>query len=421
MNARQCDCDVAVIGGGPAGSTAAAILARHGRRVVLFEKERFPRYHIGESLLPFCYFTLDRLGMVSKLNAAGFVKKYSVQFASRDGRISTPFYFDQHLDSHPASQTWQVERADFDRLLLENARDSGAQVCMNHQVRDLIAENGRTVGVRVADEPGAPREVRAAVTIDATGRDALAITKNQWRVRDPYLNKVAVWTYFEGAVRDPGRDEGATTVAYLADNGWFWYIPLRNDRVSVGLVAEREYVYRDTRDPAAIVAREIQNNEWVRSHLAPARQTGEYRVTGEFSYRSKHCAADGLVLTGDALAFLDPVFSSGVFLALVGGERCADAVHAALEAGDTSAARFAPYGEDLIRDIESMRKLVYAFYDPRFNFRAMFTKYPEMKSLATDCLIGNLSRDFGPLFAAMAEFANLPEPLAHGRAQGSPA
>jgi flavin-dependent dehydrogenase len=166
------------------------------------------------------------------------------------------------------------------------------------------------------------------------------------------------------------------------------------------------------------MAREIERNAWIKDHLSIGEQFGEYRVTSEFSYRSRYCAADGLVLAGDAFAFLDPVFSSGVFLALKSGEMAADAVEAALTAGDTSAARFAEYGETLIRGIETMRKLVYAFYDTGFSFGRLTRNYPQVRGRLTDCLIGDLfDKEYGELFGAIGEFAALPEPLSHGRAQ----
>ncbi len=406
--------DVIVIGGGPAGSTAAALLASMGRRVVLLEREKFPRYHIGESLLPYCYFTLERLGLLDKLNASHFPKKYSVQFVSTNGRLSVPFYFSEHFP-HPASQTWQVLRSEFDQMLLDNAREKGAEVIEEITVRELIQENGAVTGVRAVDKSGESRTFHAPLTIDATGRDAFAVSRNGWKVRDPQLNKIAVWTYYKGAMRDPGLDEGATTVAQVPDKGWFWYIPLPEDTLSVGVVAEKDYLYKDSRDLAAIFHREVKNNSWIERHLEPGSQTGPYYVTGEYSYRSRHCAADGLLLTGDAFGFLDPVFSSGVFLALRGGELAADAAGAALAAGDFSASQFTSYGEQLCQGIEAMRRLVYAFYDHQFSFRKLLAEFPHLKGDVTDCLTGNLFRDFTPLFEAVAKFAAVPASVEHGK------
>ncbi len=406
--------DAIVIGGGPAGSTAAAVLATKGRRVAVLEKEKFPRYHIGESLLPYGYFTLERIGVLDRMKASHFTKKFSVQFVGRSGRASVPFYFFQQLE-HEASMTWQVLRSEFDQMLLDNAREKGAEVMEEITVRELIQPNGAVQGVKAVHKDGRTQEFHAPVTVDATGRDAFAVTRNGWKVRDPYLNKIAVWTYYKGALRDPGIDEGATTVAYVPEKGWFWYIPLAGDIVSVGVVAEKDYLYKDTHDLATIFHREVKKNAWIEQHLAVGQQFGPYRVTGEYSYRSRYCAADGLVLAGDAFGFLDPVFSSGVCLALRSGELAGDAVDAALRAGDVAASRFAEYGETFRYGIESMRKLVYAFYNRAFSFREFITEYPHLKGDMTDCLIGNLFRDFQPLFDAVAKFAAVPEPLPHGK------
>jgi flavin-dependent dehydrogenase len=406
--------DAIIIGGGPAGSTAAAVLSAKGRRVVVLEKEKFPRYHIGESLLPYGYFTLERIGVLDRMKASHFTKKYSVQFVGASGRASVPFYFWQQLD-HEASMTWQVLRSEFDQLLLDNAREKGAEVIEEITVRELIQPDGAVAGVTAVANSGDIREFRAPMTIDATGRDAFAVTRNGWKVRDPYLNKIAVWTYYTGALRDPGMDEGATTVAYLPGKGWFWYIPLADDLVSVGIVAEKDYLYKDTHDLPTIFHREVNKNAWIGQHLAVGEQTGPYRVTGEYSYRSRYCAADGLVLAGDAFGFLDPVFSSGVFLALRSGELAADAVDAALAAGDVSASRFREYGAQVCQGVEAMRKLVYAFYNHAFSFRSLIKEFPHLKGDITDCLIGNLHRDFQPLFDAVAKFADVPQPLPHGQ------
>jgi len=406
--------DAIVIGGGPAGSTAAAVLAAKGRRVVVLEKDKFPRYHIGESLLPYGYFTLKRIGVLDRMKASHFTKKYSVQFVGASGRASVPFYFFQQLE-HEASMTWQVLRSEFDQLLLDNAREKGAEVIEEITARELIQQDGVVAGVKAASKDGETHEFRAPITIDATGRDAFAVTRNGWKVRDPYLNKIAVWTYYKGALRDPGLDEGATTVAYVPEKGWFWYIPLADDIVSVGVVAEKDYLYKDAHDLPAIFHNQVKKNAWIERHLAAGVQSGPYRVTGEYSYRSRYCAADGLVLAGDAFGFLDPVFSSGVFLALRSGELVGDAVEAALAAGDVSAARFREYGAQFCQGVEAMRRLVYAFYDREFSFRTFLSEYPHLKGDMTDCLIGNPSRDFQPLFDAVAKFADVPQPLPHGK------
>src|SRR6476661_1658783 len=345
--------DAIVIGCGPSGAAFSAILASKGRRVLVLEKEKFPRYHIGESLIPYTYFPLERMGLVERMKASHFVQKHSVQFISSDGRASQPFYFFRQL-KHEAACTWQVLRSEFDQILMDNAREKGAEVLEQVTVRETIQKDGYVKGVRAVTANGETVEYHAPITVDATGRDAFSVSRNGWKVRDPYLNKIAIWTYYKGAMRDPGVDEGATTVAYVPEKGWFWYIPLAGDVVSVGVVAEKDYLYNGTKDLAEIFHREVGNNAWVQQHLAVGEQFGPYRVTGEYSYRSRYCAANGLVLAGDAFAFLDPVFSSGVFIALCSGEMAADAVDQALTDGDYSAGRFENYGAELCRGIEAM-------------------------------------------------------------------
>ncbi len=407
--------DAIIIGGGPAGSTAGALLAEKGRKVIILEKEKFPRYHVGESLMPFCYFTFERLGILDALNERAYTNKHSVQFVTKAGKMSAPFYFFQHMD-HPAATTWQVNRAEFDELMLDNARSKGAEVREETQVVDFLYEGERVVGVTAKSKDGQSYELRAPVTVDATGRDALFQSKRRWRKRDPMLNKIAIWTLFKGAKRDPGLDEGATTIAYLDDRGWFWNIPMKDDIVSSGIVADRDYLYKGTRDPAEIFKREIENNVWIKEHLSCGEQFGEYWVTGEYSYRAEFCADDGIVLIGDAFAFLDPVFSSGVFLALKSGEMAADAIDAALDQGDVSAAVFSDYGKELCKAIETMRSLVYAFYDNDFSFGKLIRKNGDLRGDLTDCLIGDLlDKDYGVLMKAIGEIAKRPEPLAYGR------
>lgn len=413
--------DVIIIGAGPAGSTTAALLAMEGHRVLVLEKEKFPRYHIGESMMPFCWFTLDRLGVTGKMEEIGFQQKHSVQFVSTDGVVSKPFYFFEN-DEHASAVTWQVERMEFDQMLVENARKNGAEVREQHRVLDLLCDAaGKTLGVVVSDKSGSRHEFLARIVVDASGRDCLVASKNRWRKRDPELNKIAIWTYFEGAMRDPGLDAGSTTVAYVPEKGWFWYIPMRDNRISVGIVADRDYLYRGSRDPAEILAREIGENEWIKEHLSVGQQVGEYWVTGEYSYRSSYCAADGLLLVGDAFAFLDPVFSSGVFLALKSGELAADAIHEALRKNDTSAEQFQPFGEDLCLAIERMRKIVYAFYHPEFSFGKLVKRHPELRPTLTDLLVGNVFIDqFDDLFSAIREICDLPAELPYGRQVASP-
>jgi flavin-dependent dehydrogenase len=298
---------------------------------------------------------------------------------------------------------------------MENARAKGAEVLEETTALELLREDGCTAGVRARRRSGEEVEFRAPMTLDCSGRDALAPTRLNWRIREPKLNKVAVWTYYRGAKRDAGLDEGATTVAYVPEKGWFWYIPQHRSMVSVGVVAEGKYLTRGgVREPKEIFHREVGQNAWIAEHLASGEQTGPYYLTSEFSWRSRYCAADGLLLAGDSFGFLDPVFSSGVMLALKSGVLAADAIHAAYIAGDFSAERFTEYGAMMREGIENMRKLVYAFYDQRFSFRELTNKHPFAAGEVTDCLSGDVNKDFSRLYAAVAETADVPEPLPYG-------
>jgi flavin-dependent dehydrogenase len=406
--------DAIAIGAGPAGAAAGAILAEHGHRVLVLEREKFPRYHIGESLLPFTFYPLQRLGLIDKMRQSHFIKKYSVQFVSPSGKASQPFYFFTRYKDDVA-QTWQVLRSEFDQMLVENARAKGATVLEQVTVTKLLREGERVRGVQAQHADGSVVEYSAPITLDCSGKESFAAVRSNWRVRDPKLNKVAVWTYYRGARRDEGIDAGATTVAFVPEKGWFWYIPQHNDMVSVGVVAEGKYLTRGgVKEPEEIFRREIEQNLWIKDHLAAGTQAGPYFVTNEFSFHSRYCGCEGLLLVGDALCFLDPVFSSGLMFAVKSGVMAGDLVHEAILARDFSSSRFGDYGRKLRHGIENMRKLVYAFYDQNFSFRELTDKYPHLAGDVTDCLSGDVDKDFTSLFKAIEEFAEVPDTLPYG-------
>ncbi len=408
--------DALIIGGGPAGCSAAYILAEHGHRVLVLEREKFPRYHIGESLIPFTYGPLERLGLVARMRRSHFQQKYSVLFVQPDGRASQPFYFFNRYDRETVAQTWQVLRSEFDQMLMDHARGRGAEVLEETVVKELLREGEKVVGVRAELKSGEVAEFRAPITLDCTGKEAFSSVRNGWRMKDPYLNKIAVWTYYKGSKREPGIDEGQTTVAYVPHKGWFWHIPQHNDMVSVGVVAEGKYLTRDgVRDPKAIFHREVEENLWIKDHLSVGASTGDYYLTSEYSHHARHCGSDGLLLVGDAFAFLDPVFSSGLMLALKSGVMVGDEIHRALLENDFSPARFADYATQMRQGVENMRKLVYAFYDPKFSFKDVIMKYPDAAGEITDCLSGDVNKDFTRLWDRIREFVPLPDDLPVGQ------
>src|SRR5215510_3301757 len=271
--------DVVVIGGGPAGSTVSTLLAQQGVRVQLFEREHFPRFHIGESLIPETYWVLKRLNMLPKMHASHFVKKYSVQFVNASGKLSAPFYFWDNKQ-HECSQTWQVARSEFDQMMLDNAREHGVVVYEGVRVLDVLFEGERAAGVVIRYEDGARREVRAKVVVDASGQAGLIQNRLRLRVWDPVLNKGAIWTYWEGAYRDTGRDEGATMVLQTASrNGWFWYIPLHDDIVSVGVVAPFDYLLKGRDGHEKTYHEEIDRCPAVKDRISKATRATGYFAT----------------------------------------------------------------------------------------------------------------------------------------------
>jgi flavin-dependent dehydrogenase len=406
--------DVIVMGGGPAGSTIASILSREGRSVVLFEKERFPRHHIGESLMTDTYFTFERMGLLEKMKSSPFVQKYSVQFANPAGKESRPFYFFE-ANHHESAVTWQVTRAQFDLMLIEHAADQGADVYQETQVKKVLFDGEGACGVEALMKDGSLITFNAKVVVDATGQSAMLSNKFGWRVRDPKLKKAVLYSYFKGAHREPDLNGGATLVLRtpIGSNGWFWYIPLENDITSVGVVADPEYLVKGRgQDLAKIFHEEIEKVESCRRRVEGATRVDKIYSILDYSYRSTNCAGDGFILIGDAYGFLDPIYSSGVLLALKMAELAADSIHDAFANNDFSGARLGQYQEKLDQGIESMRKLVYAFYNEGFSFSQFLRKYPDQRKNIITLLMGNVFKDgVDDIYEPMADFAIIPPPL----------
>lgn len=406
--------DVIVMGGGPAGSSVASMLAREGRQVILFEKEVFPRHHIGESLMTDTYWTFRRMGLLEKLRDSPFVRKYSVQFANAAGKESRPFYFFEAVH-HESAVTWQVTRAKFDELLLNHAADQGATVHQGVLVKQVLFEGDQAVGVEVQMQDGSREKFYAKVVVDATGQMAMLSNKFRWRVRDPKLKKAVLYSYWKNVHREPDLNGGATLVLRTekGSNGWFWYIPLEDDITSVGIVADPEYLVQGRgQDLAKIYQEEIEKCEPCHKRVAKGERVDKIYSILDYSYRSKHNAGNGFIIIGDAYGFLDPIYSSGVLLALKMAELAADAIHDSFQHDDFSAARLGQYQTKLDRGIESMRKLVYAFYNEGFSFSGFLRKYPDERFHIINLLIGDVFKEgVDEVYGPMSEFAEIPAPL----------
>src|SRR6187549_717887 len=279
-------------------------------------------------------------------------------------------------------------------MMLDNAREHGVAVHEGTRVFDLIWDGDRAVGVTIKDENGGFREVRTKVVVDASGQNGLIANRLQLRVWDPVLNKGAIWSYFEGAYRDSGRDEGATMVLQTPDkHGWFWYIPQHDNIVSVGVVGPFDYLFKGRgKDFEKIFNEEVERTPAVKKRIEGATRVTGYFATKDYSYRTTRASGDGWVLVGDAWGFLDPLYSSGVLLALKSGELAADAIVEGLAKGDTSGAQLGKWGPAFNEGVDRMRRLVCEYYDG-FSFGHMIKQYPEMRGTVTDLLIGDLFTD----------------------------
>jgi len=402
--------DVVVVGGGPAGTTLATLLQRKGHRCLVLEGSTFPRYHIGESLIPHTYGTLDRLGLLPRLRASHFPKKYSVRFVSTDGVESQPFYFFETIPGDRA-QTWQVERSEFDMLCLQNALDNDVEVRMATRTEQLLIDDGVVTGVRVRTAGGATEEIQARVAVDASGRSCLFGRQLGLKFPVPGLVKAAVWSYYRGGKRLDGIDGGETTVFMLPRRGWFWYIPLPDDLVSVGVVADPNDLFQESTSFEESFQRAVDGCLPLRLRLDGAERTAAVRGLRQLAYRNRRFAGDGWVMVGDAAAFLDPIYSSGLFLALASAEMASDCIDEALRADDCSEERLGAFTAPLLKGVEVVRRLIHAFYDEQFTFREFVERFPEQKVALVDCLVGDVvNKDMSSLLEALATMTPPPPP-----------
>ena len=381
--------DCVVMGGGPGGCATATLVAAAGHSTLLVEREKVPRFHVGESLMPETYWTFERLGVLDQLKNSHFVKKVGVQFVSHSGKESQPFFFSQH-DDRECSTTWHVERAELDRMLFENAAKKGATCRDETKVVALKMNETSPHQVTLRSPNGSLTTVGARVLVDATGQSAMIANRLGLREINERLKKASIWTYYQGAERNDIA-EMTTMILHTSDKqAWFWYIPLSNDLVSVGVVSDNDYLLKRQGPPEHTFQEELAKCDAVAQRLTHAERSGDYHVAKEVSYTTKQHAGDGWVLVGDAFGFIDPIYSSGVYLALRSGEHAADAIVEGFKRNDLSGMQLGKWSQEFKQGSELIRKLVHAFYTNEFSFGKFMKSHPEHQGRLTDLLIGRV-------------------------------
>ena len=378
--------DVIVIGGGPSGAAVATRLVQRGRRVLLLEKEHFPRFHIGESMLPCSMPLIEELGAMPRLEAAEFLPKHAAEFVTADGSLKRRYAFADGLVPGPGS-AYEVDRSEFDKLLLDNAIERGVDVRQGLQVIRFDLDRARGVDVVARAEDGTETTYHAEMLIDATGQSSLLAGRLGLREMDQELKNFAVFSHYEGASRYSGDAEGDISVVLIPE-GWWWVIPLKNNRTSVGLVAPSRTLHGQKPDQAYLDA-QIAQTPFLRERLAGATRIAPVRSVSDYSYVSRQVAGDRFVLVGDAAAFIDPVFSTGVYLGLVSAFRAAEAVELALRSQKFDRSQFVAYEREVLKNVATYKRFVKGFYTPEFVDVLMSpSDWLELRAAITSLLAG---------------------------------
>jgi len=354
-------CDVFVLGGGPAGSTIAALLAERGWNVVIAEKERHPRFHIGESLLPMNLPMLDRLGVREQVERIGMIK-YGAEFTSPQHGAPVTLNFCNAWDkAFPYS--YEVRRSVFDHILFSNCIAGGAHAFEECRVTGVEFPSGEDVRVRAAPKEGGAREWRARFFVDASGRDTFLANRFGIKRRNSRHNSAAIYAHFEGAKRLPGKEEGNISIFWF-EHGWFWFIPLIDGATSVGAVSWPYYMKTRKTDPARFLLDTIALCPELAERLRDARLVSEVTATGNYSYQAERMAGERYILLGDAFAFVDPVFSSGVMLAMNSAFLGAEAVDASLRDPATADAALRRFDENVRTAVKEFSWFIFRMTNP---------------------------------------------------------